>query len=109
MAANSDISRYEDLVYDLLNRYTKMRDDTSELYLACIMSLRGMDYVTNTTLRTFFIDHRDKKDLPKIPSMASVIRLSTKLQKEHPHLRGIYWEKRQKHSKDYQEDLGYGQ
>lgn len=105
--ANSDIGRYKDLVYDLLNKYTKMRDDTSELYLACIMRLRGMDYVNNTTLRTFFIEHRDRKDLCKVPSMASVIRLSTLLQNEHPHLRGQFWQERQRHSKNCKKDLGY--
>lgn len=107
--AVSDIKRYEDLVYELLNNYSSLRDNVGELYLACIMRIRGEIYIRNTSLFEFFRDHPNKKELPKVPTMASIIRLSTKLQKENPHLRGKEWEKRQKHSKDYKEDLGYGQ
>lgn len=107
--AASDIKRYEDLVYELLDNYRGLRDNVGELYLACIMRIRGREYINNTTLISFFTEDMYRKDLPKVPSMASVIRLSTKLQKEYPPLRGKEWEKRQKHSKDYKEDLGYGQ
>lgn len=106
LAANSDIARFEDLVYELLDSYRGLRDNVGELYLACIMRLRGRDYIEKTSLLEFFT--KDDKSLPKVPSMSSVIRLSTKLQKENPFLRGREWEKRQKHSKDYKEDLGYG-
>ena len=106
MAAKSDIGRYEDLVYELLDNYRGLRDNVGELYLACIMRIRGMDYIKTVTLFEFFRD--ENSSLPKVPSMSSVIRLSTKLQKQHPFLRGKDWEKRQKHSKDYKEDLGYG-
>ena len=106
MAANSDIGRYEDLVYELLDNYRSLRDNVNELYLACIMRIRGMDYIKNTTLLEFF--RETNSDLPKVPSMASVIRLNTRLQKENPYLRGKDWEKKQKHSKDYKKDLGYG-
>lgn len=108
MAANSDIGRYEDLVYDLLDSYRGLRDDVGQLYLACIMRIRGENYIKETSLYKFFFIDANNRDLPKIPSMSSIIRLNTRLQKEHPHLRGKDWEKRQKHSKDYKEDLGYG-
>lgn len=108
LAAKSDVGRYEDLVYELLNNYRGLRDNVGELYLACIMRIRGREYINNTTLIQFFTEDVCRKDLPKVPSMASVIRLSTKLQKDNPHLRGKEWENRQKHSKDYKEDLGYG-
>lgn len=101
----SDIKRYEDLVYDLLVRFEDMRDDVNKLYVACIRYIRGLDYVRNTTLSEFFGEVN--KDLPKVPTMASVIRLNTKLQKKYPNLRGKDWEKKQKHSKDYKKDLGY--
>lgn len=104
--AKSDVGKYEDLIYELLDNFRGLRDSTGELYLACIMKIRGDDYIRTTTLLDFF--HGDDSNLPKVPSMASVIRLSTKLQKENPHLRGRKWEERQKHSKDYKEDLGYG-
>ena len=104
--ANSDIGRYTDLVYELLKNYSILRDDVGQLYLACIMRIRGKEYIRETTLYQFFA--LENSDLPKIPSMASVIRLNTRLQKEHPALRGKDWEKKQKHSKDYKEDLGYG-
>lgn len=106
--AKSDVGRYEDLVYELLDNYGSLRDNSGELYLACIMRIRGREYINNTTLIQFFTEDTYRKDLPKVPSMASVIRLSTRLQKENPHLRGKYWNERQKHSKDYKEDLGYG-
>lgn len=108
LAANSDIGRYEDLVFRLLERYERLRDNTGELYLACIVQIRGRDYIRDTSLYKFFTDDANNQNLPKVPSMASVIRLSTKLQKENPHIRGRDWENRQKHSKDYKEDLGYG-
>lgn len=108
LAAKSDVGRYEDLVYELLNNYRGLRDNVGELYLACIMRIRGREYINNTTLIQFFTEDVYRKDLPKVPSMASVIRLSTKLQKDNPLLRGKEWENRQKHSKDYKEDLGYG-
>lgn len=104
--AVSDVKRYEDLVYELLDSYGSLRDNVGELYLACIMRIRGREYIEKTTLFEFF--RGDNSKLPKIPTMSSVIRLSTKLQKDNPHLRGKEWEKRQKHSKDYKEDLGYG-
>ena len=106
MKAKSDVGRYEDLVYVLLSNYPFLRDDVNALYLACIANIRGREYVRNTTLFDFFsINH---PSLEKVPSMASVIRLNTKLQKEYEFLRGKDWEKKQKHSKDYKEDLGYG-
>lgn len=107
LAAKSDVGRYEDLVYELLNNYRGLRDNVGELYLACIMRIRGREYINNTTLIQFFTEDVYRKDLPKVPTMASVIRLSTKLQKQNPLLRGKEWENRQKHSKDYKEDLGY--
>ena len=82
LAANSDIGRFEDLVYELLDNYRGLRDNVGELYLACIMRLRGRDYIEKTSLLEFFT--KDDKNLPKIPSMSSVIRLSTKLQKLYP-------------------------
>ena len=94
--AKSDVGRYEDLVYELLDNYRGLRDNSGELYLACIMRIRGREYINNTTLIQFFTEDTYRNDLPKVPSMASVIRLSTRLQKEHPHLRGKEWEKRQK-------------
>ena len=106
--AVSDIKRFEDLVYELLDNYGSLRDSTAELYLACIMKIRGRDYIDKTSLLRFFTTDINRDDLPKVPTMASVIRLSTKLQKEYPHLRGREWDRRQKHSKDYREDLGYG-
>ena len=106
--AVSDVKRFEDLIFGLLERYRALRDDTHKLYLACIMEIRGRDYINNITLLRFFTEDVNKQDLPKVPTMASVIRLSTKLQKEYPHLRGEHWEERQRHSKDYKEDLGYG-
>lgn len=101
----SDIKRYKDLVYDLLLKYPILRDDVGKLYLACIQAIRGREYIRNTNLLEFF--NSDNKNLPKIPTMASVIRLNTKIQKEHSDLRGIDWEKKQVHSKHYKEDLGY--
>lgn len=103
----SDAGRYKDLVFDLLSEYRILRDDVNLLYLACVMSIRGKDYINNTTLKEHFKDNINNSELKKIPSMASVIRLNTKLQKENPNLRGKDWEKKQKHSKDYKEDLGY--
>ena len=103
----SDAGRYKDLVFDLLTRYPVLRDNVNQLYLACIMNIRGKEYIQNTTLLHFFRDDVTNGNLPKVPSMASVIRLNTKLQKENPDLRGKDWEKKQKHSKDYKEDLGY--
>lgn len=108
LAAKSDVGRYEDLVFRLLYHYPMLRDDTGKLYLACISEIRGRDYIRLTSMYTFFTDDAENKDLPKVPTMASVIRLSTKLQKQNPLLRGKEWENRQKHSKDYKEDLGYG-
>lgn len=105
LVAKSDAGRYQDLVFELLESYSGLRDNINQLYLACIMRIRGTKYIEETTLKEFFLN---ETDLPKVPSMASVIRLSTKLQKDNPHLRGKEWEKRQKHSKDYREDLGYG-
>ena len=103
----SDAGRYKDLVFDLLTQYRALRDDVNLLYLACIMSIRGKEYIENTTLKDHFKNNINNPELKKIPSMASVIRLNTKLQKENPNLRGKDWEKKQKHSKDYKEDLGY--
>lgn len=107
-AVKSDIGRYEDLVKHLLTEYKFLRDDIDDLYLACISTIMGKEYIRNTSLYQFF--HKDKKDpnQVKLPSMASIIRLNTKLQKNYPELRGEKWEERQKHSKDYKEDLGYG-
>lgn len=103
----SDAGRYKDLVFDLLTRYRALRDDVNLLYLACVMSIRGKEYIENTTVKEHFKDYMNDPLQKKIPSMASVIRLNTKLQKENPNLRGKDWEKKQKHSKDYKEDLGY--
>lgn len=103
----SDAGRYKDLVFDLLTHYRALRDDVNLLYLACIMSIRGKEYMENTTLKDHFKNNINNPELKKIPSMASVIRLNTKLQKENPNLRGKDWVKKQKHSKDYKEDLGY--
>ena len=103
----SDAGRYKDLVFDLLIHYRALRDDVNLLYLACIMSIRGKEYIENTTLKDHFKNNINNPELKKIPSMASVIRLNTKLQKENSNLRGKDWEKKQKHSKDYKEDLGY--
>jgi hypothetical protein len=105
--AMSDAGRYKDLVFDLLSEYRILRDDVNLLYLACVMSIRGKEYINNTTLKDHFKNNINNPELKKIPSMASVIRLNTKLQKENPNLRGKDWEKKQKHSKDYKEDLGY--
>ena len=103
----SDAGRYKDLVFDLLSEYRILRDDVNLLYLACVMSIRGKEYINNTTLKDHFKNNINNPELKKIPSMASVIRLNTKLQKENPNLRGKDWGKKQKHSKDYKEDLGY--
>ena len=103
----SDAGRYKDLVFDLLSEYRILRDDVNLLYLACVMSIRGKEYINNTTLKDHFKNNINNPELKKIPSMASVIRLNTKLQKENPNLRGKDWVKKQKHSKDYKEDLGY--
>lgn len=103
----SDVGRYEDLVKDLLTKYKGLRDDVDDLYLACIMTIMGKEYIQNTSLYKFFHEDKKNKDMKKLPSMASIIRLSTKLQKENPELRGKEWEARQKHSKDYKKDLGY--
>lgn len=107
-AAKSDVGRYEDLVKELLTNFRGLRDDIDDLYLACIMRIKGDNYIRETSLYEFF--HKDKKDPDqvKMPSMASIIRLNTKIQKNYPELRGKEWEARQKHSKDYKEDLGYG-
>ena len=103
----SDIGKYEYLIKDLLTRYRSLRDSVDELYLACIMEIRGKEYISKTSLYTFFHIDKKNKDLIKIPTMSSVIRLNTKIQKENPELRGIDWEKKQCHSKDYKKDLGY--
>lgn len=107
-AIKSDVGRYEDLVKDLLTKYSALRDSVDDLYLACVMEIRGKDYIKSTSLFKFF--HEDRKDpnQPKTPTMSSIIRLNTKLQKNYPELRGKDWEKKQCHSKDYKEDLGYG-
>lgn len=103
----SDVGRYEDLVFDLLSKYTILRDSVDDLYLACIMTIRGNEYIRETSLYKFFHEDRKDKNQPKTPTMSSIIRLNTKLQKRHPELRGKDWEKKQAHSKDYKEDLGY--
>lgn len=103
----SDAGRYKDLVFDLLTKYRALRDDVNLLYLACVMQIRGREYIENTALKEHFKDNINNSELKKIPSMASVIRLNTKLQKEYPELRGKEWEARQRHSKDYKKDLGY--
>ena len=103
----SDIKRYEDLVYDLLLRYGALRDNVNLLYLACIMQIRGKEYIETVTLKEHFKDYLNDPQLSKVPTMSSVIRLNTKLQKKYPNLRGKDWEKKQKHSKDYKRDLGY--
>lgn len=103
----SDVGRYEDLVKDLLTKYEFIRDDVDDLYLACIAAIMGKEYIRNTSLLQFFHKDKKNKDMKKLPSMASIIRLNTKLQKEYPELRGKEWEARQKHSKDYKKDLGY--
>lgn len=101
----SDIGRYEDLVFDLLSKYSFLRDDVNALYLACVAAIRGKDYVRTTTLFEFFSTKHP--ELEKVPTMSSVIRLNTRIQKDNPSLRGVDWEKKQVHSKDYKEDLGY--
>lgn len=109
--AKSDVGRFRDLVYRKLHEHPNLRDNVTLLYIACISDIRGKDYVRNKTIYDFAIDisvTSPLKDLPKLPSILSVCRLNTKLQKEHPDLRGKDWEKKQKHSKDYKEDLGYG-
>lgn len=103
----TDAKRYKDLVFDLLCRYRALRDNVNLLYLACIMEIRGREYIENTTLKEHFKDNMNDPLQKKMPSMASIIRLNTKLQKEHPNLRGTNWEEKQKHSKDYKRDLGY--
>lgn len=103
----TDAKRYKDLVFDLLSRYRALRDNVNLLYLACIMEIRGRDYIENTTLKEHFKDNMNDSLQKKMPSMASIIRLNTKLQKEYPNLRGTSWEEKQKHSKDYKRDLGY--
>ena len=89
----SDAGRYKDLVFDLLTKYRALRDDVNLLYLACIMSIRGKEYIENTTLKDHFKNNINNPELKKIPSLASVIRLNTKLQKENPNLRGKDWDK----------------
>ena len=106
--AKRDVGRYKDLVKELLTNYRGLRDNLDDLYLACIMRIMGNNYIRETSLYQFFHLDKKNKDIPKLPSMASIIRLSTRLQKEYPELRGKFWEERQRHSKDYQEDLGYG-
>lgn len=106
--AKSDVGRYEDLVLELLTKHSFLRDDPNALYLACIAAIRGKEYVHTTSLFTFFAQESNSNSLPKVPTMASVIRLNTKVQKENLELRGVDWEKKQAHSKDYKEDLGYG-
>lgn len=103
----TDAKRYKDLVFDLLSRYRALRDNVNLLYLACIMEIRGREYIENTTLKEHFKDNMNDPLQKKMPSMASIIRLNTKLQKEYPSLRGTNWEEKQKHSKDYKRDLGY--
>ena len=103
----SDVGRYEDLVYDLLLKYGALRDNVNLLYLACVMQIRGKEYIETVTLKEHFKDYLNDPQLSKVPTMASVIRLNTKLQKKYPNLRGKDWEKKQKHSKDYKKDLGY--
>ena len=103
----TDAKRYKDLVFDLLFKYRALRDNVNLLYLACIMEIRGREYIENTTLKEHFKDNMNDPLQKKMPSMASIIRLNTKLQKEHPNLRGVNWEEKQKHSKDYKRDLGY--
>lgn len=103
----TDAKRYKDLVFDLLSRYRALRDNVNLLYLACIMEIRGREYIENTTLKEHFKDNMNDPLQKKMPSMASIIRLNTKLQKEYPDLRGTNWEEKQKHSKDYKRDLGY--
>lgn len=103
----SDAKRYKDLVFDLLTQYKVLRNDVNLLYLACVMTIRGREYIENTTLKEHFKDNINNSELKKIPSMSSVIRLNTKLQKEYSNLRGANWEEKQKHSKDYKRDLGY--
>lgn len=103
----SDVGRYEDLVFGLLTNYRALRDDVNLLYLACVMAIRGKEYIENTSVKEHFKDYMNDPLQKKLPSMASIIRLNTKLQKEYPELRGKDWEKKQKHSKDYKKDLGY--
>lgn len=103
----TDAKRYKDLVFDLLVKYRALRDNVNLLYLACIMEIRGREYIENTTLKEHFKDNMNDPLQKKMPSMASIIRLNTKLQKEYPNLRGTNWEEKQKHSKDYRRDLGY--
>ena len=52
-AIKSDIGRYEDLVKDLLTEYKFLRDDIDDLYLACISTIMGKEYIRNTSLGKF--------------------------------------------------------
>lgn len=106
--AKSAVGRYEDLVEEMLRRHSNLRDDTGMLYVACVAEIRGLDYAKQISLYEHFKAEELKTYETKIPTLASVIRLNTKLQKKYPEIRGIDWEKKQKHSKDYKEDLGYG-
>lgn len=47
----SDAGRYKDLVFDLLAKYRALRDDVNLLYLACVMTIRGKEYIENTTVK----------------------------------------------------------
>ena len=104
----SNIGRYRDLAYDLLLKYKSLRDDSEKLYLACVQAIRGDEYIREVTLVDHFNKNKNDKSLEPIPTVSSIIRLSTDLQKLHPEIRGDEWESRQRHSKDCQEDLGYG-
>jgi len=103
--AKSDVGKYIDLVEQLLKQYTNLRDDSGLLYVACVSKIRGKQYIEETSLYNHF-KNKDS-NMQKVPTISSVVRLSTKIQTENPELRGEHWNNRQEHQKDCKQDLGY--
>lgn len=107
--SKSDVGRFKDITKRMLEKHSNLRDNVGLLYVAVVAEIMGLEYVKGISLYEYFRDYKENfLDRPKLPSLGSILRLNTRLQKFHPELRGENWEENQRHSNDYKEDLGYG-
>lgn len=93
---------YEEIVYKVLKKYPKCRDNKERLYVAVIAEIYGLDFVKNISLYNFFINFSNSNN---VPSVSTISRLSQKIQNTYPEVRGIYYNKRHSYADKVKDEI----
>lgn len=96
---------YYHLVYQMLTEISYTRDHQAALISACYKELIGEERYRSIT----FSEVMQMIDRGELPAITSIVRNDSRVQNDHPEVRGLDYEKRRKNSKNVKEALGYGE